>query len=238
MNNLSKLFIGFAALLSLSACELPLPTEDQAPTKPPKVATFEDCIEAGYVVTGENPRQCSTGSQLFAEGKGEILPNYESVIKVYNFEECVAAGNEIMESYPRKCHHGDRTFTEDVTTIIPDTQTECAPDHRLVCGEKEVQCIKAPCPPIKETYPNRCEAEKAGAKVISEGFCPGGLPPTPPEPCSFYGGTLVTGTRECEGISKQACDNLNGTYNECASACRNDPDAEICTEQCVQVCEL
>ncbi|GEM_PF-3219745 len=38
-------------------------------------------------------------------------------------------------------------------------------------------------------------------------------------------------------MTQQLCENGGGRWNECASACRNDPDAEVCTLQCVQVCE-
>lgn len=43
---------------------------------------------------------------------------------------------------------------------------------------------------------------------------------------------------ECEWINRETCNELGGNFNECASACRNDPEAEICTLQCVQVCEF
>ena len=56
------------------------------------------------------------------------------------------------------------------------------------------------------------------------------------ELCAENGGEWLDEFQECEGISEQACSQLNGTFNECASACRNNPEAEFCTLQCVQVC--
>lgn len=56
--------------------------------------------------------------------------------------------------------------------------------------------------------------------------------------CTDTGKTWVAATNECEGVAKAWCDAYGGTFNECASACRNDPKAEICTEQCVQVCKI
>tara|TARA_B100000686_G_scaffold174835_1_gene181909 strand:- start:149 stop:445 length:297 start_codon:yes stop_codon:yes gene_type:complete len=56
--------------------------------------------------------------------------------------------------------------------------------------------------------------------------------------CEAAGGTYVAVANECEGVSAEMCADLEGTFNECASACRNDADAEICTMQCVQVCQL
>lgn len=67
--------------------------------------------------------------------------------------------------------------------------------------------------------------------------------PETPEPsiaelCVEKGGEWLEDYRECEGISEQACTELGGTFNECASACRHDPEAEFCTLQCVAVCEF
>lgn len=53
----------------------------------------------------------------------------------------------------------------------------CTEENAPVCGEIQVQCIKAPCPPIRETYSNKCYARKAGATVVKEGICL----PTPAE---------------------------------------------------------
>jgi hypothetical protein len=49
----------------------------------------------------------------------------------------------------------------------------CTEEYMPVCGETEVQCIMAPCPPLKQTYGNRCEAERVGAKNIVTGECQG-----------------------------------------------------------------
>lgn len=56
--------------------------------------------------------------------------------------------------------------------------------------------------------------------------------------CGYYNGTWISGTNECEGVSQELCARMGGMFNECASACRNDPGAEFCTLQCVIVCEF
>ena len=56
--------------------------------------------------------------------------------------------------------------------------------------------------------------------------------------CKQLEGIWIDTAQECEGIGKDACDSMGGQFNECASACRNDPDAQICTMQCVLVCEF
>lgn len=56
--------------------------------------------------------------------------------------------------------------------------------------------------------------------------------------CVGAEGHWVADTKECEWISEELCDDLGGTYNECGSACRNDPDSEFCIMMCVQYCSF
>lgn len=56
--------------------------------------------------------------------------------------------------------------------------------------------------------------------------------------CANENGKWSAEYKECEGISKATCETIGGKFNECASACRHDPKAEICTMQCVLVCEF
>lgn len=60
----------------------------------------------------------------------------------------------------------------------------------------------------------------------------------PSKACQLSGGTFDARHGECLGISSGQCSAIGGTFNECASACRNDPKAKACTLQCVQVCQL
>lgn len=159
---------------------------------------------------------------------------------VTNFDECVAAGNPAMESTPRQCNHEGQTFVEEIATPPAppfDEETACTKEFVPVCGKYHVQCIKAPCPPLDITYQNRCEAEKDGATDIKEGACVNETP-NPEGACLSFDGNWLPETRECEGMSKEQCESLGGTFNECASACRNNPKAEVCTMQCVIVCQF
>ncbi|GIU69668.1 MAG: hypothetical protein KatS3mg002_0904 [Candidatus Woesearchaeota archaeon] len=124
--------------------------------------------------------------------------------------------------------------------------TVCTKEYMPVCAQVQVQCIKAPCPPIKQTYPNKCEA-CANQLTISytEGECEqdftsvtviGDENQKKESLCTNIGG-VWTGY-DCENISPEKCQEIGGTFNECASACRNNPNAEICTLQCVPICIL
>ena len=92
--------------------------------------------------------------------------------------------------------------------------------------------------PIMESHPRQCAAN--GETFIEDldiGLEPEPLPSVE-QMCLQYQGIWVDAASECEGISEQNCEDLGGNFNECASACRNNPEATICTMQCVLVCEF
>jgi len=115
----------------------------------------------------------------------------------------------------------------------------CTKEYMPVCGQVQVQCITTPCPPIMQTFSNKCMA-CANSLTISytEGACIDSTVPvgTPEEQCTSIGGQW-TGY-DCVGISQGQCQEIGGEFDECASACRNNPNATMCTLQCVQVCNI
>ena len=56
--------------------------------------------------------------------------------------------------------------------------------------------------------------------------------------CLDEGGIFIAEYNECEDISEDACTELGGEYDSCASACRHEPAETICTAQCVLVCSF
>jgi hypothetical protein len=56
--------------------------------------------------------------------------------------------------------------------------------------------------------------------------------------CEELGGNFLEAQNECEYITQEECDLLGGTFDDCASACRHDPNAEVCITLCVPVCYL
>lgn len=50
-------------------------------------------------------------------------------------------------------------------------QVACTMDYNPVCGQKKVQCIKAPCDPIKKTYSNKCMLNADKAEYLYGGEC-------------------------------------------------------------------
>lgn len=88
--------------------------------------------------------------------------------------------------------------------------------------------------PIMESYPRQCRTsdgrnfvEEINSRLMS-----------PESQCQKYGGNWLQEFNECEAISKEQCSIINGTFNECESACRHEPESIACTLQCVQVCVI
>ena len=56
--------------------------------------------------------------------------------------------------------------------------------------------------------------------------------------CQNAGGNWLATHQECEYTSAQWCAEAGGSFSSCASACRHQPDAQVCTMQCVPVCHF
>ena len=77
------------------------------------------------------------------------------------------------------CKPGEEAFSDAVgcgcQSKVIDGETPpvkgCTKEYKPVCGEEVVYCIRAPCPPLRQTFANRCLAEQAKAENITEGAC-------------------------------------------------------------------
>lgn len=60
------------------------------------------------------------------------------------------------------------------------------------------------------------------------------------EVCIQKGGEWFENSKICEinTLNENQCLAKGGVFNECNSACRHDPNAEICTKQCVLTCSF
>jgi len=160
------------------------------------------------------PKACTQEAKICPDGSsvGRIGPNCE-------FPTCPESKLKINE-----CNASQRGQS-------------CEDGYNPVCAwyNQSIKCVKYPC---AGTYANSCEACR-DVKVAywTEGPCP----KTDAElqsACRDAGGDWLPDSKECVGISQEQCSILNGKFNECASACRNDPNATICTLQCVVVCQF
>jgi len=91
-----------------------------------------------------------------------------------------------------------------------------------------------------------CVTDETENKLLTRGWAVLrlGLPATDNltrDLCNFYQGKWLAEYKECILLETPLqCSLLGGVYNECASACRNDPDFPnvICTDNCVEVCSI
>ncbi len=58
------------------------------------------------------------------------------------------------------------------------------------------------------------------------------------EDCAKNNGVWYNSVCEINSLSKEECSIKGGEFNECNSACRHDPKAEVCTMQCVLTCSF
>ncbi len=55
--------------------------------------------------------------------------------------------------------------------------------------------------------------------------------------CKSQSGTWLESYWECENVSQQWCTAKGGRFEECASACRHNPEPAVpCTMQCIPLC--
>ncbi|HOX29733.1 MAG TPA: hypothetical protein P5080_00140 [Candidatus Paceibacterota bacterium] len=106
---------------------------------------------------------------------GAIPPDSKG--EITDFDECVAAGNAVMETYPRQCSADGKNFVEQIKKVMTCSEESrkidvCAEILAPVCATVEVKCVKAPCPPIKQTFSNACQAcMNQETKNYTEGEC-------------------------------------------------------------------
>lgn len=80
--------------------------------------------------------------------------------------------------------------------------------------------------------------ENEGSGGTTGGVTSGTISTNSGTACAAKGGQWSSQFKECTGVDSAVCAEMGGQFNECASACRNDPNAQMCTMQCVQVCEF
>ncbi len=103
-------------------------------------------------------------------------------------------------------------------------EVEKEEDQNTLCGPSNIRCMEG-YQPVCTTGTWSCS--KNQTQPESNGVS-----------CKENGGDWSAVYKECGGVDAKVCASIGGTFNECASACRHDPKAEVCTMQCVQVCEF
>lgn len=81
------------------------------------------------------------------------------------------------------------------------SQIACTMEYAPVCGSVEVQCITAPCNPIRQTFSNSCMARASDATNITTGECGDTVPPI------VGGDTDIHGCKASAGYSWSVSEN-------------------------------
>lgn len=58
------------------------------------------------------------------------------------------------------------------------------------------------------------------------------------ELCLKAGGVWDNEHIECQGLNEASCQKIGANFDNCASPCRHDPNAEVCMTMCVEVCSF
>ncbi len=103
------------------------------------------------------------------------------------------------------------------------------------CGQKPIINI-----PSVEPIPNIPLATSTSNEPVPLDLVSpdGSILATTTDSCQENRGTWLKEYRECENIGSDWCLRHGGVFNECGSACRHQPQATVCTLQCVPFCSL
>ena len=105
-------------------------------------------------------------------------------------------------------------FAQNISTA--DDPIMCTMDYRPVCASVQVQCIKAPCDPIQQTFGNACmmNANK-NASYLHDGECGSSILDGSRWTLQSFDGTVASGASiafENGSISAHVCNTINGSY--------------------------
>lgn len=204
----------------------------------------EHCIEQGGTLEIVDTEDGQVGMCTLPDGtvcdewayyNGEC--GEDNAENITSFEECVEAGNSVMESNPRKCEANGETFTEELSKeeSCEDLHNgKWLPEFNECEGINEESCEEMggnfdQCASACRNDPDAEECTMQCVPVCSF--------ETPEKACESAGGEWLAEHNECEYISEENCTETGGEFDECESACRHDPDAEMCTQECVPVCK-
>ena len=117
-----------------------------------------DACPADKIYIGNSPEKCQVIKFMCVQGRQPFFDDKGCGCEVTNATNTVS--NTTVPSGKLQAY--------DCT----DRTQACTKEYMPVCGQVQVECVRAPCPPIKETFSNKCVA-CANSLTISytEGAC-------------------------------------------------------------------
>lgn len=144
----------------------------------------------GMPMTRENNfALASTGTPLVLSGETLTITTNnntysftKNLVKLNNLvSQCIQAYDECGNMCHRAAWTTGWSCTKMACAVQKDAQcimstndeplTVCTMDYNPVCGAKQVQCIKAPCDPVQQTYGNLCTLSADKATLLYTGEC-------------------------------------------------------------------
>ncbi|MCX6740308.1 MAG: hypothetical protein NTZ49_03710 [Candidatus Parcubacteria bacterium] len=221
------------------------------------ITDFKSCAAAGNPVMESYPRQCRANGQTFTEVLVPVGSSCNQSADCQLPMDYAARSNCPYRAfcYNQKCVVGCPSWEEKTNTwevkCQADKDCNCATwneQKNYTCACVDGQCASIVADVVSDTEPEpiACTQE---AKICPDGSavsrsgqncefapCPGVSDQS--NDCQKNNGTWLAEYKECEYISRQVCEQLGGVFSECESACRHDPQAQMCTLQCVSVCKF
>jgi hypothetical protein len=115
-----------------------------------------------------------TGASVCSDCGNNVCEQWESA---WNCSIDCESIEPICLEDPFVCADGTSVYRDPINNCefdlcpIEEEPLVCPTLWKPVCGEVQVQCITAPCDPVKQTFANECQANYAGAEIIHEGEC-------------------------------------------------------------------
>lgn len=172
-------------------------------------ATLQSSAPTMSMMTSQQMQQMMNDPQFMNQWQQQMMQNPQQMQQWMSSPEHLTQMKTMMQQ--------NHDFMAQMMKVIIDN-----PDLRLQMIGHMTEY-----PEMLEQMQNIMEQGHMGSRMMS-----------PQSLCQQDGGNWLPEFNECELISSETCSIMNGTFKECESACRHDPDAKICTLQCVPVCVI